>query len=314
MARGPRTADENGDPYVVRVKAGLFTGEHCEAMGSAVWLFGALLNAQTDDDGSVLHGREITYQELSEWTGFSQRTLRQWMRILRVKYVDSKRTDRGMVLKIVNPQPIRRAARSRQSKSGRVTQSGRAEWQNAAVQSDATAESCLSDSSSVTPDPTKAYSEKDRNRTYNAYPAVDPAINPAVAPSARLSDANLSPEIKALVQDLQTRGYEFHITDMGAGLRLDHYGNGMKMTESEKDTIKRNRDAILDSMTAAESVREDKGGVSPGGRAEGLRPADKREAASASGIAGETGRGNPATPPETTEQDLLEDKEGGLPF
>jgi len=98
------------------IRGGLWDEKHRKKMGPALCLFGKLVHWQTkqkNSEGLVLGGRSLTYQEISDDTGWSVRSLQRWMARLRKHgYVDVKHSSYSkMVIRILhakkfNPQQL----------------------------------------------------------------------------------------------------------------------------------------------------------------------------------------------------------------
>ncbi len=67
----------------VGIHDGLIDPKHEEAMGQAVWLFMWCVRCQTRDSGLVLGGMPLTYEAISQRSGFAARKVRRWLDILR---------------------------------------------------------------------------------------------------------------------------------------------------------------------------------------------------------------------------------------
>lgn len=78
-------------------------------MGTAVWLFGALVGMQTRSNGFVLGGMPLTYAELEKRTGFDARKIERWLAVLRVeRYVEVTHTTyRRMRIRVLNQKKFK---------------------------------------------------------------------------------------------------------------------------------------------------------------------------------------------------------------
>ena len=98
------------------IRGGLWDEKHRKKMGPALCLFGKLVHWQTkqkNGEGLVLGGRTLTYQEISDDTHWSVRSLQRWMARLRKHgYIDVKHSSYSkMVIRILhakkfNPQQL----------------------------------------------------------------------------------------------------------------------------------------------------------------------------------------------------------------
>jgi len=89
------------------IRGGLWEVKHYKAMGDAVWLFGWLVHRQTTEkngEGLVLRGMPLTYADISNDTGWPERTIRRWMATLRFQgYVSVKHGCYSkMILRVLN--------------------------------------------------------------------------------------------------------------------------------------------------------------------------------------------------------------------
>lgn len=67
------------------IRGGLWDRKHSDVMGLAIYLFGWCVHRQTtqrDGVGLVLRGKPLTYELISEDTGWETWKLRRWMKIL----------------------------------------------------------------------------------------------------------------------------------------------------------------------------------------------------------------------------------------
>lgn len=93
------------EKYPTGITNGLWDPKHAEKMGVSVWLFGWLVGRQTSPSGEVLHGKVLTWEELSERSGWPQGTLRRWARLLRKGgYIRLERRQRGFLIWVLNPK------------------------------------------------------------------------------------------------------------------------------------------------------------------------------------------------------------------
>lgn len=91
-------AQGNGDRNS-GVRSGLWEYKHCERMGTAVFLFGWLVDRQTKQEaglGWVLHGRPLLYSYIAAESGYPVRVLKDWMcRLKREGYIRLERVMQG---------------------------------------------------------------------------------------------------------------------------------------------------------------------------------------------------------------------------
>jgi hypothetical protein len=89
----------------------LFEARHYARMGAAVWLYGWLVLRQTHESagiGYVLGGSPLTYREIQEETGFNERTLETWMRVLRREgYIATRKAPGGISIQILKAKKHR---------------------------------------------------------------------------------------------------------------------------------------------------------------------------------------------------------------
>ena len=98
--------------FHVGIIAALFEEKHYLAMGDAIWLFGWLVHRQTRENGLVLGGKPVQYQQIVEETGFSIRSIQRWKAKLEAyPYIETRRTPYGLVWKVLK-------AKKRFAKSG----------------------------------------------------------------------------------------------------------------------------------------------------------------------------------------------------
>jgi predicted transcriptional regulator len=96
-------AKDKGSDYFIPVWDGLITEEHHVRMGSAIWTYLLLhqLTPKNSDSGKVLNGKPLTAKELAERSGFSERKVRDDIRILKAgKYIVTERTSQGLIITI----------------------------------------------------------------------------------------------------------------------------------------------------------------------------------------------------------------------
>ncbi|HVA16449.1 MAG TPA: hypothetical protein VMV59_01920 [Candidatus Dormibacteraeota bacterium] len=89
------------------IRGGLWEKKHSDAMADSVWLFGWLVLRQTTErngSGLVLRGKALTYAEISDDTGWPERTLQRWMARLQDRgYIQVKRSVYSrMVIRILH--------------------------------------------------------------------------------------------------------------------------------------------------------------------------------------------------------------------
>lgn len=81
------------------IRGGLWDEKHRGRMSDAVWLFGWAVHRQTREEGRlgwVLGGMTLTFQMISDDTGFPVGTLKRWMETLtRERYLNTERVMQG---------------------------------------------------------------------------------------------------------------------------------------------------------------------------------------------------------------------------
>jgi hypothetical protein len=104
----------------IGVVGGLLDWKHVEAMGQAVWLFSWLVLRQTDENGKVLGGRVITYEEIAADMKAPKsvvRTLKRWMALLKERdYIKIEyRCWRMMIVTVLKPKKYAKNRRANQT-------------------------------------------------------------------------------------------------------------------------------------------------------------------------------------------------------
>lgn len=98
--------DKRHAQFYTGLTNGLFEPRHERKMGKAVWFFGWLVGRETVLDGSaglVFGGRLLTWKWLAARSGWPERTLQRWARILRSRsYIEIELEQHGFTLKIRN--------------------------------------------------------------------------------------------------------------------------------------------------------------------------------------------------------------------
>lgn len=102
----PSPQDKRHAQFYSGIRNGLWEPKHEEKMGKAVFLFGWLVSRQTAQNGStgsVFGGRLLTYEEISQRSGWPARKLRHWLDLLRQEgYIERIRKSRGFAIRILN--------------------------------------------------------------------------------------------------------------------------------------------------------------------------------------------------------------------
>lgn len=98
-----RLRERRGKAYF---SSGLWTAEHEERMGNAIWLFGWLVDRQTKRSGLVLGGKELNIETIAHYSRYPARSVRRWLAALKAEgYVNVKYTNyKRMKIWIVNPK------------------------------------------------------------------------------------------------------------------------------------------------------------------------------------------------------------------
>ncbi len=107
------TKDES---FPLRIWSGLFREKHWRAMGSAIWLFGMLLDKVTKEEdgksngkGYVLGGAPITYKTFAQEIPFSERQYYRYLEKLRKGgYIHTHDTHRGLQIVINKSKKFKR--------------------------------------------------------------------------------------------------------------------------------------------------------------------------------------------------------------
>ena len=102
----PSSQDKRHAQFYSGIRNGLWEPKHEEKMGKAVFLFGWLVSRQTAQNGStglVFGGMLLTYEEISQRSGWPARKLRHWLDLLRQEgYIELVRKSRGFAIRILN--------------------------------------------------------------------------------------------------------------------------------------------------------------------------------------------------------------------
>lgn len=107
--------------FGIYVKNNLLEPKHIEAMGESVWLYMWLLDKMTSVNengiGRVLGGAPVTYPQIHDEMGLSERTYQRWIRKLRdAGYIRTLRTPYGLVITVNKAEKI--FSSKRPAKSG----------------------------------------------------------------------------------------------------------------------------------------------------------------------------------------------------
>lgn len=108
----------DGQPFLVPVSSGILDPKHVCNFSSPLLLYLALVNAQTDDEGTVLHGRELTLEELAGWMLTTPRTVARWLSQLKSDgrevdgesaepYIALEQGKRGLRIRVLRAKPKR---------------------------------------------------------------------------------------------------------------------------------------------------------------------------------------------------------------
>lgn len=101
-----------GDSFPLRIWSGLFREKHWRAMGSAIWLFGMLLDKVTKEEkgkGLVLGGAPVSYMTFAKDIPFSKRQYQRYLEKLReAGYIHTQDTYRGLKIVIHKSKKFRR--------------------------------------------------------------------------------------------------------------------------------------------------------------------------------------------------------------
>ena len=96
------------------VSSGLLDAKHVRAIGEALWVFLALVDRQTSEDGEVNAGRPLQVGEIAARLGVSRRTCeRHLARLEGAGYIIRTRTSYGFVYSIRSPKKRFRKGHSR---------------------------------------------------------------------------------------------------------------------------------------------------------------------------------------------------------
>lgn len=112
------------------ISSGLFEAKHREKMGSAIWMYGVLLDWQTDKDGTVMRGESIQASIVATRLGCNERTVRRELERLDAEgYIRRNRSGDGWQVWIINPkkrfrEPDRFVRSSRTEMSGLDDEAG----------------------------------------------------------------------------------------------------------------------------------------------------------------------------------------------
>jgi len=105
------TKDES---FPLKIWSGLFKEKHWRAMGSAIWLFGMLLDKVTKEGGTngkgyVLGGAPITYETFAKDIAFSERQYYRYIDKLRkAGYIHTHNSHRGLQIVINKSKKFKR--------------------------------------------------------------------------------------------------------------------------------------------------------------------------------------------------------------
>jgi hypothetical protein len=91
--------------FGIEIKNNLLEPKHIKAMGNAVWLYMYLLDKVTsineDQEGIVLGGKPIKFNEIKDELGISQNTYTQWIdTLIEYPYIKATRTPFGYSFRI----------------------------------------------------------------------------------------------------------------------------------------------------------------------------------------------------------------------
>jgi len=87
----------------MRVSIGLFTSEHRRKMGASIWVYGVILDWQTDQKGRVFSGSVVTQDKIGKRLGLSSRIIRRYLgRLQEQEYIQIRRTRSGQQIVVLN--------------------------------------------------------------------------------------------------------------------------------------------------------------------------------------------------------------------
>ena len=92
------------ESFPLRIWSGLFRKKHWRSMGSAIWLYGMLLDKVTKEEngkGLVLGGAPVSYKTFAKDIPFSKRQYQRYLDKLReARYIHTHDTHHGLIIVI----------------------------------------------------------------------------------------------------------------------------------------------------------------------------------------------------------------------